>query len=848
MRTLLLVALTVPAAFAQSPRLLATADDFARIESLAGRQRWAEGVRTSIIQAARNWPKPYLDKYGLKEWSIPPEGGQWTHWYVCPTHGNGLRFTAPDRHVCPVDNRRWTDKKFDQVVYSWRNTDNANAARDLALAYRFTADAELGRSAGRILLDYAKVYSAWPIHDTNGRDARSGARLSAQTLDESVLLIPLAWAYDLLAGSGVLTAEEELQIERELLRPAVATIRRNDMNKSNWQSWHNTAIAAVGFALGDRELIAEAIDGRSGFRFQMSTSVFDDGFWYEGAWSYHFYALEPLWLLAEMGARNGYDLYSEAPLRRMFEAPLRFSLPDWSLPPFNDSNVVSVTGSRRYFEPAWNRYIDPLFTSVLRSEDRGREALFWGSEELAPPAATARKSEVFLMSGYAALRNPSSDHTIILDFGPHGDGHGHYDKLGFVSFANGGNMAVDPGTQPYAAPTHNTWDKATVAHNTVVVDEKSQVAATGRLIHFAEARSMTAVRTDAGAAYRQASLERTMYLAPEYAVDVVTARSLDGNDHQFDWFYHNYGTLNTSLDVQPFSSFPQAEGYQHLTRTRSATTASDWQVGFDMNGSLEGNFGSAWANLGGIRTDWTWSREQSLSGLFASRITYDFGEAGGYTLYTTPFFSNHPTEPPQRVSMWIYGDGSGNKLTYRVHDAADERFVRTFGDVDWTGWKEIVIEDPARWSHWGGNNDGVLDLPLRAVAIEFAYNRGAATKGTLYVDDIAVDYAGAGRLVVHDFERPLRGLRLWMLGADGTSVVVGDGLGPDLRVPVPFAMARRRGREATFVSLLEPHGERPRITSFRQLEDGSFEVKGPGHRDVFILNNAGELLWKRSPE
>lgn len=80
------------------------------------------------------------------------------------------------------------------------------------------------------------------------------------------------------------------------------------------------------------------------------------------------------------------------------------------------------------------------------------------------------------------MRAPTNDHTLILKFGPHGGGHGHYDKLGFVSYARGGILAVDPGTQPYGAPTHDTWDKMTVAHNTMVVDERTQAEATGQLM------------------------------------------------------------------------------------------------------------------------------------------------------------------------------------------------------------------------------------------------------------------------------------------------------------------------------------------------------------------------------
>ena len=57
-------------------------------------------------------------------------------------------------------------------------------------------------------------------------------------------------------------------------------------------------------------------------------------------------------------------------------------------------------------------------------------------------------------------------------------------------------------------------------------------------------------------------------------------------------------------------------------------------------------------------------------------------------------------------------------------------------------------------------------------------------------------------------------LRLQMLGAPGTEVVAGRGLGPDLRVPVPFVMARRTASETRFVTLLEPYRGQPAVDEF----------------------------------
>ncbi|MBI4876990.1 MAG: heparinase II/III family protein [Acidobacteria bacterium] len=845
-RVLICLLLLAPAA-AWGQGLLLNEKDFERINRLAGSQAWAAGVRGETIDTAGQWPAAHNARYGLTEWVVPPEGGQWSQWYVCPVHGAALQYALPGKHTCPIDKQVFTGWPYDQTIYTRRHTEAARAARDNALAWRLTGKTEYARAAAKILLAYADVYNSYPLHDVNGKpEPRTGARVGAQTLDESVWLIPVAWAYDLISGSGVLTGAERAHIEEDLLRAAAAVILRYDAGTSNWQSWHNAAIGAVGLAIGDRDLTERAIDGPSGFRFQMRKSVFDDGLWYEGAWGYHFYALDPLYTLAEMGWRAGYDLYGELSLRKMFEAPLRFALPNWTLPAFNDSGATQVLTNDRFFEVAFARYADPLFAAVLGRRARGREALFWGAESL--PASSPeppRASALFEASGYAALRAASNDHTLILKFGPHGGGHGHYDKLNFISFARGDTMAVDPGTQSYAAPTHNTWDKTTVAHNTVVVDERTQAEATGKLLAFAALPEMSAVRADAGPAYRQAALDRTIYLTGDYAVDVVAARSLDGQEHLYDWVYHNYGRLSTPLGLAPYAELPKANGYQHLTESRAAATAQDWQAVFDMNANLAATYGSVWASVAAVRGTFEYSREQSVSGRWAGRMKSDFSGGDGYLLCSMPALAGMPAEKPRGVSMMIHGDGSGQKLAIRLYDTTDERFVYTVGAVDWTGWRRIAATEPEKWSHYLGNNDGVFDGPVRTVALDIASVAGAARQSTIYADDITLDFPEAGEVLVTDFERVSRFLRVWMLGAAGTTVVTGNGIGPDLTKPVPFVMARRRGLEARFVTLLEPYGEESRVTGFRALGPQSFEVTGPGFADTFSLDDAGALRYRR---
>jgi hypothetical protein len=316
---------------------------------------------------------------------------------------------------------------------------------------------------------------------------------------------------------------------------------------------------------------------------------------------------------------------------------------------------------------------DPRYVPMLRKSGRGLEALLWGVEKLPEGEAQPLASEVMPNAGVATLRAPGSDFTVAVKFGPHGGGHGHYDKLSFVSFANGAGQGADAGTQAYAAKTHATWDKMTVAHNTIAVDERNQAEATGRLLEWMPRPFGTAVRLSAGPACAGVNLERTLVHTAAWMLDIFEASATDAKPHRFDWLYHNYGEGGAKIAAQPYAELPKQYGYQHLSDARAASTGDAWQAVFTQEG----------ANL-----------------------------------------------------------------------------------------------------------------------------------------------------------------KLWMLGAPGTTVVTGRGLGPDLRVPVPFVMARRAGETARFVALHEPYAGTPRVRAFRQTGDGVYVIEREGLKEEVTVG-AGRFAIRR---
>ncbi len=833
-----------------SPRMLLTSGDFDRMNQWASKHSWARWNRSKILDRADSWRQSFLSEYGLNEIAAPTEGGQWVLYYVCPIHGVNLVFHPRMTHQCPVDGEILTGWPYDQVIYARQHLDLARHARDAGLAYNLTLNPTYARDVREILLLYANAYPGYPVHDITDKPSIKGGRVLAQTLDEAVWLIDAAWAYDLIASSGTLSAAEMEAIENNLLLPCALLIKRHNTGMEGWQVWHNAAMTAAGRATNDPTLVAFAINGeRGGFHRHMAEGVLSDGFWYEGSWGYHMYELTPLTYMAEMGERGDFPLYPDPALKKMYKAPILFAAPDLTLPAFNDAAAVDLAGSAGWrFEGACRAYGDPTLALPLLQRPRGEEALFWGLEELPRTAPPVTGSMVFEGSDYTVLRDglASDPWYLALDYGPHGDWHGHYDKLGFVFYARGELLGIDPGSHSYALALHDTWDRSTVAHNTVVVNETDQKEATGNLERFIDLGVCSFTRASAGEAYEEAALTRNLVMVEGYVLDRFEVRAWTGAQHKYDWIYHNPGELSHNLTTSPYSSFPDEGGYQHLSNNRAQTTTGDGKFDFVFPTQRPYPAG-AWTSDNEITYTSEYSQEQAHSGDSSNKLHYDFGSSSGYINFRTKNMARFSREVPTGIAVRIFGDGSGNKVRLRIVDLTGESYVSPSSTLDFNGWQEIAYDNESTWQHWGGDNNNVLDLPISHLSLEVMKEDAGAQAGTLYIDDWRLTFPEAGEVLAEDFEKLAARERLWVKGSSNSTFVVGEGIGPDLTVPIPYVMVRRRGRAVDFDVLHEPYGTEPQITTFQPVpsdapaEDSavSYSVQSHGFLDRLILVGTG---------
>lgn len=524
----------------------------------------------------------------------PPElPGGYYHDYICPEHGVQLTFRAdcPGSHACPVDGALFEGARFDSAWRWFVNHEISEAALRIAVLHRLGEPLVL-EPLRQILLGYADRYAFYVQQPRTGTTNPGAATYT--TLDESVWSVPLAWAYSLIEDD--LSQADQEKIKSKLFLPAAEHLVTHHYRKlHNFSCWHNAAIATLGQVAGRPDLVADSIDTPSGQRAQLRDGMLQDGLWWEGSMSYHFYALWAV-LISALAARHDsqLDILAEPAIRQALRTVIDCTYPDGTLPATHDCwYFTSVTGEAchgvppapDFYEIALSAYEEPAFAAVLTQAygQRPREsvyALLLGPDRIAPEPWPARRSFVLEPSGLAFLRPPGSGLDLMMKFGPTGDWHGHPDKLALTGYADGWLFSPDLGTPGYGVASLETWYRQTLSHNTVLIDGVSQPPAVGSLVRIQTEQLPHLMEAEVcwtEGEYAGVSMRRRVMAHPEYFVDVFTVRCQQSR--RVEWVYHNAGQA-TLLDG--------SEQYQHLADVQSLRRVSPVHLAWkDTAGSLE---------------------------------------------------------------------------------------------------------------------------------------------------------------------------------------------------------------------------------------------------------------------
>ena len=563
-------------AFPKRPFVLLNEDELAALRSDLAKTGWKASLyradRGFTVMGSGRGVRANADLWLKRPIEIPTRGGHF-HQFFC-VDGDRLELPKDQRFVpgpyrCPKCGKEYSGEKYEgglrRLVHGWL----AQATLDLALVAALEHKPEYAAKAAEILSDYAAAYPGPHTNTLVGG-------MVYQSLDEAMWVIPLAQAYDLIHGD--LSPEQRAKIE-QFLRTVAQGLQRCGTN-GNWGSWHLSAAGVIGYAIQDEELVNWATER---FKQQIRDQLGDDGLWPESVHTYHYFPLFAFMDFAEAAWHAGTDLYHwEAKpgksLLMMFSAPLQYAYPDLRLAAINDGWFESFVPADAY-ELVYHRTQDPRFAWVLANgykrgalpagvvsadpRDSLRQGLyaflFGGAIPLngtPPPAISVN----FPVLGICMVRSTNGA-MISFDYGPF-LGHGQRDKMGITLFANRKLWLADYGTPGYGASIL-PWYQSTFAHNTMVVDGKSQHPTRENNVKlWLGGTDLEAAQSETAEAYPGVAHTRTVVRIGDYFV--VADQLKSETEHTYDLYMHSEGKL--SLEGDKLAAQPMAAPVQWIEK------------------------------------------------------------------------------------------------------------------------------------------------------------------------------------------------------------------------------------------------------------------------------------------
>jgi oligo-alginate lyase len=479
--------------------------------------------------------------------------------------------------------------------------------------FRLTGDARYRDHVRDLLLAYADLYPGLGPHPAKVN--QTAGRLFWQSLNDSVFLVNAVQGYAEIRAS--LPAGDRQRIDDKVIRPMARFLSDGSpevFNRiHNHATWAAAGVGLSGYLLGDRDLVDKALlgldkSGKAGFLRQLDLLFSPDGYYAEGPY-YQRYALQPFVVFAAAIAANDPD-------RKIFEyrggivlkairtaidvthdgyfLPINDAMPDKSLRTEELYHAVAI---------AYGATKDPSFLSI--ADWQGRTVLTPAGQAMAADLA-AGKAEPWPFGSRLLSDGPDGKQGALVllrtkpdPSGPllvakntvQGMGHGHFDRLGWLYYDETGAVVTDYGAARFLnveakqggryLPENDSWASATIAHNTLVVDEQSHFGGDWKVGEKVGTRQLAAsldgpTRYTIGAiegAYKDVAFRRALLLvevdglANPLVLDIL--HPTGSGRHRYDLPLHFSGHIIDSdiafdrkLAERPVLG--AANGYQHL--------------------------------------------------------------------------------------------------------------------------------------------------------------------------------------------------------------------------------------------------------------------------------------------
>jgi len=558
----------------------------AEMKQKAGTLDWARRVVEGLDAGAQPWLEQPLDR--IEE--LMPKQKTQVYWLMtCPECRGGLRFdpfndqeatciqcgktfsldqpspaTAPTSHYAGTLYEGWGCSYLQTM---------ARTTQQLALLHALGSDRSYAERSAALLKLFAKHIKPLPVLGGGTQHVIWTYNMEG----DCSILLGLVGAYEMLRNvEGLFTADEHREIQIDLLKHWVDSVFRVEEDSSpNHNSMYTylSASALVGCAIEDADYVDWAFGRRKyspekrpnhrSLAWLADNNYVDDGAFWGLCSAYHLYALGPhcrVFVLAHRLSRQMPDLFPpeiydetdpQNPRSRVLRRAIKWftaqTFPDLTMAPFGDmGGRVSLVTYALTAEIGY-RYlrIDEVGSySSLRAGTRGLTGLMYGVDTIEERPVPYQSAN--LASGYVALKREADGNRLYAGLNAliPGSGHSHGDRLHLLTYSRDRMLTGEKRTR-YNDPDQRIYSGASYGHNTVTVDETSQVHGNflkdERIPHidtFVDLPAAQVAEAHGDKVYENTDIYRRILCQfEEYLLDIFRVQG--GKVH--DWFYHGVG-------------------------------------------------------------------------------------------------------------------------------------------------------------------------------------------------------------------------------------------------------------------------------------------------------------------
>lgn len=502
--------------------------------------------------------------------------------------------------------------------------------------YQITNEKKYAKYVKDMLMEYAEMYPTLGLHPS--MKSYATGKIFWQCLNDANWLVFTSQAYDCIYD--YLSKKERRHLENTLFIPFSNFLSEENpkfFNRiHNHSTWANAAVGMMALAMDNDSLLNKALYGlsndgidpnevdndggfikkegttKAGFLAQLDYSFSPDGYFAEGPY-YQRYAIFPFLIFsyALHNTRPELDIfnYRDGILRKATHSLLQLTNMSGEFFPINDSQkgmsylafelvnavdiIYSIDGNDKLL----------LDWATLQNEvslnGAGYEvAKALKSHQASIPAKTSQDFNDGVEGehgGVTVLRNGNLEG--LFKYSTQGMGHGHFDRLSYALYDEGGEVVQDYGAVRWVnvdqkgggryLPENKTFGKHTVGHNALVVNQTSHFDAKVKeademypefyYSDYSDNR-VNMVSSIERNAYIDTELQRSLFLINDdesqstILIDIMQAETENTKDYDLPlWFSGHYlkGNIDCLKNLSQLLPLGDDHGYQHIWKESS---------------------------------------------------------------------------------------------------------------------------------------------------------------------------------------------------------------------------------------------------------------------------------------